>query len=159
MQKQATETLDGVNTKLDKVDEIMPSVVDITEKVDKTATSVEGAVSTVPAQEGGGVRRRRVAGRLELLQSRRGADAAARPLVGAVGAPASRRRVERAPVGRRGSRRRRRRRERRRPAGRARDAPRGRSAAADVAGGRDRPARRGRRARRRRRRRSEVSGG
>jgi uncharacterized protein YoxC len=48
--KQATETLDGVNTELDKVDVVMSSVVDATEKVDQTTRIVESAI-TVPAKK------------------------------------------------------------------------------------------------------------
>ena len=48
--KQATETLDGVNTELDKVDVVMSSVVDATEKVDQTTRIVESAIS-VPAKK------------------------------------------------------------------------------------------------------------
>ena len=48
--KQATETLDGVNTELDKVDVVMSSVVDVTEKVDQTTRVVESAI-TVPAKK------------------------------------------------------------------------------------------------------------
>ncbi len=48
--KQATETLDGVNTELDKVDVVMSSVVDATEKVDQTTRLVESAI-TVPAKK------------------------------------------------------------------------------------------------------------
>jgi hypothetical protein len=48
--KQATETLDGVNTELDKLDIVMTSVVDVTEKVDSTARSVESAIS-LPAKK------------------------------------------------------------------------------------------------------------
>ena len=48
--KQATETLDGVNTELDKVDVVMSSVVDATEKVDQTTRVVESAIS-VPAKK------------------------------------------------------------------------------------------------------------
>jgi uncharacterized protein YoxC len=47
--KQATETLDGVNTELDKVGVVMSSVVDATEKVDQTTRIVESAI-TVPAK-------------------------------------------------------------------------------------------------------------
>ncbi len=48
--KQATETLDGVNNELDKVDVVMSSVVDVTEKVDQTTRVVESAI-TVPAKK------------------------------------------------------------------------------------------------------------
>ena len=48
--KQATETLDGVNAELDKVDVVMSSVVDVTEKVDQTTRAVESAIS-VPARK------------------------------------------------------------------------------------------------------------
>jgi len=48
--KQATETLDGVNTELDKIDVVMTSVVDATEKVDQTTRAVESAIS-VPAKK------------------------------------------------------------------------------------------------------------
>jgi uncharacterized protein YoxC len=48
--KQATETLDGVNTELDKVDAVMTTVVDATEKVDATTRAVEAAIS-VPAKK------------------------------------------------------------------------------------------------------------
>ncbi len=48
--KQATETLDGVNTELDKVGVVMTSVVDATEKVDQTTRMVESAI-TVPAKK------------------------------------------------------------------------------------------------------------
>ena len=48
--KQATETLDGVNSELDKVDVVMSSVVDVTEKVDQTTRVVESAI-TVPAKK------------------------------------------------------------------------------------------------------------
>ena len=48
--KQATETLDGLNTELDKVDVVMSSVVEVTEKVDQTTRAVESAV-TVPARK------------------------------------------------------------------------------------------------------------
>ena len=48
--KQATETLDGVNTELDKVGVVMSSVVDATEKVDQTTRLVESAI-TVPAKK------------------------------------------------------------------------------------------------------------
>ena len=48
--KQATETLDGVNSELDKVDVVMSSVVDVTEKVDQTTRAVESAIS-VPARK------------------------------------------------------------------------------------------------------------
>ena len=48
--KQATETLDGVNTELDKVAVVMSSVVDVTEKVDQTTRVVESAI-TVPAKK------------------------------------------------------------------------------------------------------------
>ena len=48
--KQATETLDGVNTELDKFDVVMSSVVDVTEKVDQTTRVVESAI-TVPAKK------------------------------------------------------------------------------------------------------------
>ena len=48
--KQATETLDGVNTELDKVGVVMSSVVDVTEKVDQTTRVVESAI-TVPAKK------------------------------------------------------------------------------------------------------------
>jgi uncharacterized protein YoxC len=48
--KQATETLDGVNTELDKIDVVMSSVVDVTEKVDQTTRVVESAI-TVPAKK------------------------------------------------------------------------------------------------------------
>ncbi len=48
--KQATETLDGVNTELDKVDVVMSSEVDVTEKVDQTTRDVESAI-TVPAKK------------------------------------------------------------------------------------------------------------
>jgi uncharacterized protein YoxC len=49
MQKAGT-TLDGVNANLGNVDQITKDVADITEKIDKMATSVEGAVST-PARK------------------------------------------------------------------------------------------------------------
>ncbi len=48
--KQATETLDGVNTELDKVDTLMGTVVDVTEKVDQTTRAVEAAIS-MPAKK------------------------------------------------------------------------------------------------------------
>jgi hypothetical protein len=48
--KQATVTLDGVNTELDKVGVVMSSVVDATEKVDQTTRMVESAI-TVPAKK------------------------------------------------------------------------------------------------------------
>ena len=48
--KQATETLDGVNTELDKIGVVMTSVVDATEKVDHTTRAVESAIS-VPAKK------------------------------------------------------------------------------------------------------------
>jgi uncharacterized protein YoxC len=48
--KQATETLDGVNTELDKIGVVMTSVVDATEKVDHTTRAVESAIS-VPARK------------------------------------------------------------------------------------------------------------
>ena len=48
--KQATETLDGVNSELDKVGVVMSSVVDVTEKVDQTTRVVESAI-TVPAKK------------------------------------------------------------------------------------------------------------
>jgi len=48
--KQATETLDGVNTELEKLDTVMGTVVDVTEKVDATTRAVEAAV-TVPAKK------------------------------------------------------------------------------------------------------------
>ncbi len=48
--KQATETLDGVNSELDKIDVVMSSVVDVTEKVDQTTRVVESAI-TVPAKK------------------------------------------------------------------------------------------------------------
>jgi uncharacterized protein YoxC len=48
--QQATETLDGVNTELDKVGVVMSSVVDVTEKVDQTTRIVESAI-TVPAKK------------------------------------------------------------------------------------------------------------
>jgi hypothetical protein len=48
--KQATETLDGVNTELGKIDVVMSSVVDATEKVDQTTRAVESAIS-VPAKK------------------------------------------------------------------------------------------------------------
>ncbi len=48
--KEATETLDGVNTELDKVDAVMKTVVDATEKVDATTRAVEAAIS-VPAKK------------------------------------------------------------------------------------------------------------
>jgi len=48
--KQATETLDGVNTELDKIDVVMTSVVDATGKVDQTTRAVESAIS-VPAKK------------------------------------------------------------------------------------------------------------
>ena len=48
--KQATETLDGVNTELGKIDVVMTSVVDATEKVDQTTRAVESAI-TVPAKK------------------------------------------------------------------------------------------------------------
>jgi len=49
MQKAGT-TLDGVNANLGNVDQITKDVADITDKIDKMATSVEGAVST-PARK------------------------------------------------------------------------------------------------------------
>jgi uncharacterized protein YoxC len=48
--KQATETLDGVNAELGKIDVVMTSVVDATEKVDQTTRAVESAIS-VPAKK------------------------------------------------------------------------------------------------------------
>ena len=48
--KQATETLDGVNAELDKIDVVMTSVVDATGKVDQTTRAVESAI-TVPAKK------------------------------------------------------------------------------------------------------------
>jgi len=48
--KQATETLDGLNSELDKVDVVMSSVVDATEKVDQTTRAVESAISA-PARK------------------------------------------------------------------------------------------------------------
>lgn len=48
--KQATETLDGVNTELDKIGVIMTSVVDATGKVDQTTRAVESAISA-PARK------------------------------------------------------------------------------------------------------------
>ena len=65
--KQATETLDGVNTELDKVDVVMSSVVDVTEKVDQTTRVVESAI-TVPAKKAAAFGAGRLAGRLQLLQ-------------------------------------------------------------------------------------------
>ena len=49
MQKAGT-TLDGVNANLGNVDQITKDVADITDKIDKMATSVEGAVTT-PARK------------------------------------------------------------------------------------------------------------
>jgi uncharacterized protein YoxC len=49
MQKAGT-TLDGVNANLGNVDQITKDVADITDKIDKMATSVEGAMST-PARK------------------------------------------------------------------------------------------------------------
>ena len=49
--KQATETLDGVNTELDKVDVVMSSVVDATEKVDQTTRLVESAITVPPRRQ------------------------------------------------------------------------------------------------------------
>ena len=49
LQKAGT-TLDGVNANLGNVDQITKDVADITDKIDKMATSVEGAVST-PARK------------------------------------------------------------------------------------------------------------
>jgi uncharacterized protein YoxC len=48
--KQATETLDGVNSELDKIDVVMTSVVDATEKVDQTTRAVESAIAA-PAKK------------------------------------------------------------------------------------------------------------
>jgi uncharacterized protein YoxC len=49
MQKAGT-SLDGVNANLGNVDQITKDVADITDKIDKMATSMEGAVST-PARK------------------------------------------------------------------------------------------------------------
>src|SRR5450756_610675 len=48
--QQAGATLDGVNANLGNVDEITKDVAGITDKLDKMATSVEGAVTT-PARK------------------------------------------------------------------------------------------------------------
>lgn len=48
--KQATETLDNVNEELEKLDTVMATVVDVTEKVDATTRVMEAAVS-MPAKK------------------------------------------------------------------------------------------------------------
>jgi uncharacterized protein YoxC len=48
--KQATETLDNVNEELQKLDTVMGTVVDVTEKVDATTRAMEAAVS-MPAKK------------------------------------------------------------------------------------------------------------
>ena len=48
--KQATETLDNVNEELVKLDTVMVTVVDVTEKVDATTRAMEAAVS-LPAKK------------------------------------------------------------------------------------------------------------
>ena len=48
--QKAGGTLDGVNANLGNVDEITKDVADITDKIDKMANSVEGAVTT-PARK------------------------------------------------------------------------------------------------------------
>jgi hypothetical protein len=48
--KQATETLDNINAELVKVDAVMTTVVDVTDKVDTTTRAVESAIS-VPAKK------------------------------------------------------------------------------------------------------------
>ena len=48
--KQATETLDNVNEELVKLDTVMGTVVDVTEKVDATTRAMEAAVS-MPAKK------------------------------------------------------------------------------------------------------------
>ena len=50
LMQKAGETLDGVNANLGNVDEITKDVAGITDKIDKMATSVEGAVTT-PARK------------------------------------------------------------------------------------------------------------
>ncbi|MBE3035339.1 MAG: DUF948 domain-containing protein, partial [Actinobacteria bacterium] len=50
LMQKAGATLDGVNANLGNVDEITKDVAGITDKLDKMATSVEGAVTT-PARK------------------------------------------------------------------------------------------------------------
>ena len=50
LMQKAGDTLDGVNANLGNVDEITKDVAGITDKLDKMATSVEGAVTT-PARK------------------------------------------------------------------------------------------------------------
>jgi uncharacterized protein YoxC len=50
LMRKAGETLDGVNANLGNVDEITKDVAGITDKIDKMASSVEGAVTT-PARK------------------------------------------------------------------------------------------------------------
>ena len=50
LMQKAGGTLDGVNANLENVDEITKDVAGITDKIDKMATSVEGAVTT-PARK------------------------------------------------------------------------------------------------------------
>ena len=50
LMQKAGDTLDGVNANLGNVDEITKDVAGITDKIDKMATSVEGAVTT-PARK------------------------------------------------------------------------------------------------------------
>jgi uncharacterized protein YoxC len=50
LMQKAGETLDGVNANLGNVDEITKDVAGITDKIDKMASSVEGAVTT-PARK------------------------------------------------------------------------------------------------------------
>jgi len=85
--KQATETLDGVNSELDKVDVVMSSVVDVTEKVDQTTRVVESAI-TVPAKKAAAFG----AGVSQAVSSffTRGADSGDAPAPEAAGGPAGR---------------------------------------------------------------------
>jgi hypothetical protein len=48
--KEATQTLDNINEELVKVDVVMSTVVDVTEKVDTTTRAVESAIS-LPAKK------------------------------------------------------------------------------------------------------------
>jgi hypothetical protein len=48
--KQATATLDNVNEELEKLDSVMGTVVDVTDKVDATTRAMEAAVS-MPAKK------------------------------------------------------------------------------------------------------------